>query len=676
MLRDIDWQPRWRARADIDADYYDSNQYDSETLQLMEERGIPPIIVNLIAPVINLILGMEAKTRQDWIVSADDDKNVDFALAMTQKLQWAERGAKADRACADAYAPQVKAGLGWVHTRPMTLNPFAFPYRCEYVHRREIWWDWHATDPMLSDARWLVRRKWHDYDLVTKMFPQHRALIDQIMAGWSMFEHRAQMDVAHPLYQDWLSSRDFSWTIDEWRNPDRKRVALYEVWYRVWNRGYVLETRDGRKMEFNRERPDPMHVEVLQRGLGSVRAATMPKVRLSWWIGPHRLVDVPTPLPHEEFPYVPFWGYREDRTGVPYGHIRVMRPMQDEVNARRARMLWQLSARRIIADDDAVKDKKALELEAARADAAIYLNPNRINKGSIEQSLRIDDNQSLTAQQFTVYTDSKETMQDLSNTFKEQLGKAGAADSGIAISQLIEQGTTALAGLNDNYQIARTAVGNQLYAFLRRDMEKQQEAITVDRGAGRKRVVKLNEPKYDKDLGLMYRSNDVATTQASVALNDVPSSPSFRQYQFKELVNLVKGLPSPELQGAMLDMVIEASDVPNKDEIAQRVRDALGLTDHNVDAMSEEELKAYQQKMDAQEMMNKVQEALTLLAKEKADLENRELDAKVEKLEKESDKLTAQVEEIHANIVKTEAEVEHMDDEPEDESASVPGVAA
>src|SRR3972149_6573913 len=62
FLRDIDFQPAWRARADQEADYYDSNQYDLKTLQDMEQKGIPPVVINLIAPSINLILGMEEKT--------------------------------------------------------------------------------------------------------------------------------------------------------------------------------------------------------------------------------------------------------------------------------------------------------------------------------------------------------------------------------------------------------------------------------------------------------------------------------------------------------------------------------------------------------------------------------------------------------------------------------------
>ena len=56
------------------------------------------------------------------------------------------------------------------------------------------------------------------------------------------------------------------------------------------------------------------------------------KLRCSIWFGPHLLQDADPGT--NKLPYVPFWGFREDLTGVPYGLIRSMMPLQDEVNAR------------------------------------------------------------------------------------------------------------------------------------------------------------------------------------------------------------------------------------------------------------------------------------------------------------------------------------------------------
>ena len=73
-LEEIRNQPEWRREADKCADYYDGNQLDTDTLQALEDKGLGPLITNLIAPTVNAVLGMEAKTRTDWHVGADDDR--------------------------------------------------------------------------------------------------------------------------------------------------------------------------------------------------------------------------------------------------------------------------------------------------------------------------------------------------------------------------------------------------------------------------------------------------------------------------------------------------------------------------------------------------------------------------------------------------------------------------
>lgn len=654
FLQDIDYQPPWRRRADVEADYYDSNQYDSKTLQEMERRGIPPIVVNLIAAAINLILGMEAKVRQDWVVRADDDEKVDFSQAMTKKLQEAERETNADKACSDAYAGQIKAGLHWVHVRRQRLNPFGYPYVVEPVHRREIWWDWQDLTPNLERARWLIRRQWYDLDVILHMFPRHKKLIESISSGWSMFESRSQVDVGETLYQDYLTERQFLFDYDTWRNLDRKQAMLYEVWYRVPRWTYILTLENGFKSEFDKS--NPVHRAAVTRG-ATVEYTTMLDMRLSWWLGPHRLMDIPTPFPHNEFPYVPFWGYREDRTGVPYGHIRAMKPLQDEVNARRARMLWQLSARRLIGYDDAVKDKRAIEQEIARPDAAIWLDAKARRQGlSINDVLKVDDNLGLNAQQMEAYRDAAERLQDVANVFKEQLGKAGGADSGIAISQLIEQGTTSLAEVNENYTFGRRGVGRQLFSLVKSDIGTRETEVKVKQhGSGRLKRVKLNERKQDEEGGFTYRNNDVMQTNCSVVLDAVPASASFRQHQFKELADLVKKLP-PELQAPMLDMVVEASDAPYKDEIVRRIRDVLGIKEQDPEQMSPEERAAFEQKASFEDMMAQLEAALQQLAVERADLENKQIDADTELKEAQTAKTTVEAERLRREpIVKPTA---------------------
>ena len=120
---EIRFQPTWRVEADKASEYYAGNQLDPGLAAELQQKGMGPLVTNLIAPTVNILLGTEAKTRSDWRVIADSDDYQEVAEAQSAKLFEAEREARADRACSDAYAAQIVSGIGWVEVA-RNSNPF------------------------------------------------------------------------------------------------------------------------------------------------------------------------------------------------------------------------------------------------------------------------------------------------------------------------------------------------------------------------------------------------------------------------------------------------------------------------------------------------------------------------------------------------------------------------
>ena len=319
-MADLRHQPSWRSLADKCCDYYDGNQLTAEQLTEIEAAGMAPIVANITRPVIDVVLGMEAKTRQDWRVVSDSGEFQDVAEAESYLLCEAERESKADRACSDAYASQIKSGVGWVEVS-RSLNPFEYPYRARSIHRREIWWDFRAKEPDISDARFLLRRRWVDLDQVLALFPEQADLIEQIGTGHITFN---RFDLTRESYSEAYvdaHSRELRTSIDdlEWRDTERRMVCLGELWYRTWHRSNVIKI-GGRIIPVDTSNPVVAAAIAYQKV--KVQPAVYPKIRLAWWMGPHRLGDQETK--RKTFPYIPFWGFKEDRTSRPYGLIRPM----------------------------------------------------------------------------------------------------------------------------------------------------------------------------------------------------------------------------------------------------------------------------------------------------------------------------------------------------------------
>ena len=570
ILQDIQLQPDWRTLPDKCADYYDNNQLTAQALAEIEAKGLPPIIVNLVKPTIDIVLGMEEKTRTDWRVSVEQGESEevdDLAEGLSAKLHEVEKKTRADRACSEAYAAQVKTGLGWIEVAREN-NPFKYPYRVKYVHRREIDWDWRAREFDLSDARFLIRRKWYDNDVLCAMFPGQRDKIRAVTGGWNLWDNTTFGAANTGLYQDLADESRFSMEESEWRDMGRLRTCLFEVWYRVYQPATIL--RAGNRIVVMDE-TNPMHVNAVEANLVDVSSAIIDRVRQAYFIGPHRLADRPSPYSHNKFPYVPFFGFREDITGNPYGLIRSMLSSQDEVNARRAKMYWLLSTRRVVADEDVVVDHGVAAREVARPDSYVILSKDRKDRSEF----RVEENGTIAKDQFTVMADAADNIQKTGGVYQAMLGDNPKAQSGLAINSMIEQGSTSLGELNGNYRDARMEVGNLLLELLKEDIGQNQISVPVGEGMQRKAVI-LNQPSGVEVGGYPVLKNDVQRSVSQVTLDSVPSTATFRQQLSSQLIEMTKALP-PQIQGLVIDFVIESSDLPKRHEIADRIRKALGI---------------------------------------------------------------------------------------------------
>ena len=606
ILEEVQNQPAWRARADREADYYDGNQLDSELLQSQRAKGIPPSIENLIGRTVDDILGMEAKNRSDWKVISDSELGGDdVADALNQKLNKAERESGADRACTDAHSSQVRVGLGWVEVC-REKNPFKFPYRCRFVHRNEIWWDMKSCEPDLSDAMWLLRRRWVNTDIAALMFPKKKDIIKRAGSGWHSVD-LATLSTEGGEDTGLAASLEIErgWSVEEqeWRDQETNRVCLFELLTRHYKQALVLKLPDGRIVEFNQG--DPLHQKAVMVGMPII-SATISDVWKTFFLGPHKLHQEKSEYKHGRFNYVPFWGDKEDRTGVPYGIIRDLMYLQDEVNARISKMQWGLSAVRTERTENAVAmSDEVFRQSIGRPDADIILNKKEMVSGGV---FKVERDFDLNTQQYNRLLDLRESITRVSGV-SEAFSGAGGSDTFSALSAQIEQTVQSLARINDNFRYSRQMVGDLLLLMLIEDCQEQEEVVVSGGLIKDDRLVVLNAPTVDQQSGVQYLDNDVARTKTKVTISDVPSTPSFRQQQLSSLSEAFKSAP-PQFQSVMMPHLMNLMDVPNKKEIVEAIRNVAQMP-------TEDEIE--------QRIKDEVARAL---AESDRDLKERELDIK------------------------------------------------
>ena len=578
MLRDCMEQPEWRLRAKLCAAYYDGKQLTELQRWNIRQEELEERSINLIRPVINSVLGQEARSRTDVKVEADDEADNDVAEVGSYRLKELERETRAHMAVSEAYASMVKKGLGWVYVG-RDSDPLAYPYRVEFVPTDEIWWDWRGQRGVtLKDGcRWLVRERMVDLDELIAGMPKHEAVLKSCVNGWENFldddGHLLGKPETFDLAQAYANESRFNLTVKKWDWVDaaRKMIKLYEVWYRVPAEVVVLHLGPTRRVPYNPK--DPRHVEAVARGLVPISKGITSQVRRALYAGPHRLYDEATNK--RNFPYVPFFAFRDDDDLSPYGLIDGMIAPQDEYNERRLRIQWMLKARQLQMDSDALDPKYNTIAEIAdnvmRPDLVAITNPNRQNKNS--PAIKIANDLTMQPEQFNVMADSKQLIQDTAGRYASQLGnKPAGVTSGIANSLLIEQGEQSMGEMNDNYSYARRTVFEYCVDEIMAD--HRQENLQVPIGAGRtRRVVVLNQwTPEGKPV------NSVADAHITTALAEVPNTPAYRQQSQQQVAQIITALgTNPQAVAVLAPAYIESTSLNNRQQVADDLRRVAGL---------------------------------------------------------------------------------------------------
>lgn len=614
MLRSCTMQPQWRLRAKLCAGYYDGKQVDEVRRSLLIAEDVDERVVNLIRPIVNSVLGQEAKSRTDIRLEADDEDYADVAEVISQKLKEAERETYAHAAVSDAYASMVKKGLGWLHVC-RNADPLAYPYRFEAVSVDEVWWDWAGqVGTRLDDrCRWLARMRMIDLDEVIAAFPQFKDLLERTVAGWDDYRMDPSGFLGQPedlqLVDAFDQERRFNTLFRKWDWVDaaRKMIKLIEVWYRVPATAVCLRLSPTRTVPYNPK--DPRHVEAVSRGLVKVVKGVTSQVRRALYAGPHRLLDEGTT--RKAFPYIPMFAYRDDADASPYGLIDGMIAPQDDYNDRRHRIQWLLKSRQLFIDNDALDPQYNTIKEVAdalnRPDLVAILNANRHNGAN---AIRLENALEAQKEQFELLTRDEDNVQKAAGRYNSNLGNA-QVQSGIANSLLIEQGEQAMGEMNDNYTYARRAAFEGLVDLITEDYSQDRMSVTIGQGSSRRTIV-LNDWAPPKDANGQpipgaqpVPQNMVSDANIVTGMAETPNTPAYRSQLQTQLKDIITALgTNPQALALLAPSYIESTNLPDRMQVANDLRRASGVPlpgDRQGRAAAEQ---AAQQQLVKQQQMN------------------------------------------------------------------------
>lgn len=599
----IDWwcqardaQSLNRIEQALDHDYYDGLQWSDEDRLVLQQRGQAALVFNKIMPTVNWVCGTEKKTRIDYRVVPRGPEDTEPAEAKTKLLKYLSDVNRTGFHRSQAFQDAAISGVGWIE-HCVVADPDDEPLRVRYEDWRNVWYDHLAVEQDLSDARYLFRARWVDEDLGCAMFPDradrvHEAATYLANNAWSDDDEFYYQQTNAVLQDGRLASSHMS-SVGEYANVNnrRTRVKLIECWYREpaqcrCIKGNGLGPENGAMFDES----DPLHQFYVQNGQATVTDALKLQVRCAIFVGNSLLWEGPSPYRHNRFPFVPVWCYRRKRDNAPYGIVRGLRDVQDDLNKRRSKALYMLSTNRVYFERGAFLDIDAARDEANAVDGMVEYEPGK----------KVDpqEHTQLAEWQVRLMEQNAQYLQDAAGVTDENLGQDTNAKSGKAIMARQQQGHVVTAGIFDNLRLSVQLSGEMQLSLVEQFYDTPKILRILGDDAKGMEFLQLNVRGAD---GLLM--NPITASAADFVVDEEDFNQSTRQAMFDSLMQAAQSMP-PEIGAQLLPVALSLSDLPNRETIIASVNRALGLGEDGQPSQPQGPDPAEQQAAQSQAMLD------------------------------------------------------------------------
>lgn len=572
----------------LDEDYYDSIQWQADEAAEVKSRGQNPVVYNEVKPMVDWLIGVERRTRTDFqVYSRDDSPEGDAdAKVKTKLLKYLadinrtgfERSAAAD----DCF----KAGLGWIEIG-ISPDPEDEPIYTRHESWRNMLYDSLGTRRDLEDSRYLFRFRIVDLDVAIAHFPDNEQELraaclgrdgDHYMEWWNGKPiEEVELPTAMPGKYTMFDS-------DAWARNERERVLLIECWHYE----YTRETRGGTS------------------AIDRVRK----KMHCTLMTERHEILHVASPYRHNKYPFIPYWCYRRKRDNAPYGPIRPARGPQDSLNKRISKSLFVLSTNQVWIESDAV-DPKVMSFDEIREESAAPDGFMVLKPGGLAKVKAIRENDVAQGHLQLAQVDQA-MIRNSTGVSDENLNRTTQVQSGVALRQKDEQGGKLTAEIFDNQLFARQLEG-EISLSLIEQFYTEPKVFSIAGERAKREYARINQASPDGKV------NDVTARKAQFVIGEQAWKQTIQQAAFESLMEVMGQLApaSPQVVLAMLDVVFELADIPNKQTIVQRIRAVTGHNDPDEPLSPEQQAAqatkqreaALQAQLQVQQLVNAVKEA-------------------------------------------------------------------
>lgn len=454
----------WRDRKVQWENFYDGYQWSDEELESLRKRAQPDVVINRIKTAVDVVVGLQQNTRTR-IKPFPRDIDVDQAIAdaMAEAVRFVEQNNEISFIESDVFEEGVKSGRGWFYFY-VELDEMNQPeIKIEWIPNDDILFDRSSIRHDLKDAKDLIHTVWIDPDDLIAKFPKKKKLIEESVDQFDFQPQSFSVDYSWSG-DDYQRKRQMRNSSNLWFDKQRKQLRVVNHWYRVNEKRKVIVHPDLGFHVLDKKITDEQAnniLDVIRSEMGlepEVHDKYVRLARVCTYTGKTKLDDKESDFQNESFPYVPFFAFRESKTGDHYGLIKQAIDPQKEYNKRRSKALHILNSKQVIMDIGAVDSVDELREEIARPDGVIVKNAGR--------TIEIRDDKSLGNSQLEMAALAGKEVDDVTGVSRELLGQQTNIRSAKGIDRKLGQGMMVLARLFSNWKRSRLQASKMMVMFI------------------------------------------------------------------------------------------------------------------------------------------------------------------------------------------------------------------
>ncbi|WP_341893749.1 hypothetical protein [Ferrovibrio terrae] len=577
---------KWAEDAKKCVDYVEGRQWAENVKRSIERQGRPVLTFNEIFPLVRLVLGYHRNNRNDTraIPGYDGTGEEKVAEAISRVFkQTAEQNQMSARD-AEVFGDGIMTGRGFYDTRlDFSENDFGEiktgsrdPFRVKV--------DPDLDDYDLDKGGFVIQDEWACIDQVRDLYGQQAAdLVSPLTRGNTsvgpIINTNSESGDVHPIRSFGLEDNDmpewwgqYNTVLGDYTDPLRKsiRVLEFQYWQATPTRVFVdLETGDrsvipdhwnqekiGKALYFAEQRGNPLFV----------RKQMTKRVRWTTIIGD--LIVYDDWSPYDGFTLKGYFSWF--RRGFTRGMVHDLISPQDEINKRHmagvetvmrtANSGWMYQENSL----DPVQERQLKNFGSAPGINIKF-------KGE-KAPTRITPVGPSTGHEW-LETNAEDKMRRISGVNEAALGENDKVQSGRALEAKQRQAVISLQVYMDNFKRTKELVGRQWLNMVQKHYtEKRIFRILGEDGKFMQTVI--NDEQRDPATGLTSKLNDVTAGKYSVQVDEAPLAASFANAQFEEALMLAEKMKIPPQ--AILDIIIDLSSIPRKEEVKGRMQTLMG----------------------------------------------------------------------------------------------------